>query len=79
LLVAFSTGFAAIFIYYFGLQRVMASKATIYELAYPVTAVVLDYIINNNIMSVGQWLGAVLIVGSMTGITRLKTQDNESF
>ena len=79
LLVAFSTGFAAIFIYYFGLQRVMASKATIYELAYPVTAIVLDYIINNSIMSVGQWLGAALIVGSMTGITRLKTQDNESF
>ena len=79
LFVAFSTGFAAILIYYFGLQRVMASKATIYELAFPVTAVVLDYIINNHIMSVGQWLGAVLIVGSMIGITQLRAQGNKSF
>jgi drug/metabolite transporter (DMT)-like permease len=79
LFVAFSTGFAAIFIYYFGLQRVMASKATIYELAFPVTAVVLDYIVNNNIMSAGQWLGAVLIVGSMIGITQSRAQGNKSF
>jgi len=39
--------------------------------------VVLDYIINNNIMSVGQWLGTILIVGSMIRVTQLRAQGNK--
>jgi len=74
LIIALSTGGLAIFIYYYGLKRIMASKATIYELAFPVTAVVLDYLIHGHIMSVGQWLGAVLIIGSMVRISRLSVK-----
>ncbi|MBN2458470.1 EamA family transporter [Candidatus Woesearchaeota archaeon] len=71
-IIALTTGGAAIFIYYFGLKRVMASKATIYELAFPATAVLMDLLINKNMMNAGQWLGAVLVIGSMVRITRLK-------
>jgi drug/metabolite transporter (DMT)-like permease len=72
-LIAITTGGTAIFIYYYGLKRVMASKATIYELAFPITAVILDYVINKSIMSPGQWLGAALIIVSMIMITRGRT------
>jgi len=71
-IIAITTGGTAIFIYYYGLKRVMASKATIYELGFPVTAVVLDYIIHGSIMSPGQWLGAILIIVSMIMIVRAK-------
>ncbi len=69
-IIALTTGGGAIFIYYYGLKRIKASHATIYELSFPVTAVVLDYIIYGSIMSAGQWLGALLIIYSMTMISR---------
>jgi len=72
LIIAFTTGGTAIFIYYYGLKRTTASRATIYELGFPVTAVALDYVVHGNIMSLGQWLGAMLIIGSMIKITQLK-------
>jgi len=69
-LIALSSGAVAIFIYYYGLKRVQASRATIYELGFPVTAVLLDFILHGTILSPGQWIGAVLIVFSMTQITK---------
>ncbi|MGM5482489.1 MAG: DMT family transporter [Nanobdellota archaeon] len=71
LLIAFTTGGAAIIIYYWGLKRVMASKAAIYELGFPLTAVILDYFIHNETMNIGQWLGAILIISAMWFIIRL--------
>lgn len=70
LVIAVFTGSIATFLYYYGLKRVLASKATIYELAFPVTAIVLDFVIHGTILSAGQWLGAVLIIGSMIMITK---------
>lgn len=71
LLIAFTTGGAAIFIYYWGLKRVMASKATIYELGFPLTAFILDYFVHNEIMGPGRWIGAIIIITSMIFIVRL--------
>jgi drug/metabolite transporter (DMT)-like permease len=69
-LIAFTSGAFAMFLYYFGLKRITASVSTFCELAYPITAIVLDYIINGTILSIGQWLGAVLIIGSVIMITQ---------
>ena len=77
ILIALTTGGTAIFIYYWGLKRVLASKATIYELSFPITAILLDYIINKSIMSPGQWLGAALIIVSMLMITRKRSYEDE--
>jgi drug/metabolite transporter (DMT)-like permease len=74
IIIALTTGGTAIFIYYYGLKHVLASKATLYELSFPVTTVVLDYLIRGNMMSLGQWLGAVLIIVSMISITTLKSR-----
>lgn len=72
IIIALTTGGAAIFIYYWGLRRIMASRATIYELGFPVTAVILDYVVNGHIMNAGQWLGTFLVIASMTTLSRLK-------
>jgi riboflavin kinase/FMN adenylyltransferase len=39
------------FIYYFGLRRVPASAATILELFWPFSALVLDYVVNHNYLN----------------------------
>ncbi len=72
LIIAFSTGGAAIFIYYYGLKKVMASKASIYELAYPVVAIILDFFLHQKIMNFGQWIGAFILLFSMYMITKNK-------
>lgn len=60
--VAFTTGLAAVALYYFGLQRIRASRATILELAFPLTAVVIGYVRFDNRLTVTQWVGAVIVV-----------------
>lgn len=70
ILIAVTTGGLAIIIYYYGLKKVPASKATIYELAFPVTAVLLPYLISGALLSIGQFIGALLIIISMMMITK---------
>ncbi|RLC37737.1 hypothetical protein DRH27_03625, partial [Candidatus Falkowbacteria bacterium] len=50
-LIVFTSGAGAIFIYYFGLKRITASAATICELFWPFSAVVLDWAINKNVLN----------------------------
>jgi len=70
--IAFTSGGAAIFLYYYGLKEISASVATICELAFPLTAVVLEYILRGNILDWFQWFGAVLLVISIMQVSRLK-------
>lgn len=74
ILIAFTTGGAAIFLYYWGLKRIMASRATLYELGFPLTAIALDYMVNGQLMSPGQFLGAGLIILSIIIITRQEAE-----
>lgn len=69
LIIAFTTGGVAIIIYYYGLNKISASISSICELAFPFSAVILDYTIRGSVMSLGQWLGATLLVGSVLAIT----------
>lgn len=72
LLIAFTTGGAAIFLYYYGLKKITASVATICELAFPMTAVVLEYFIHGNILNLVQWLGVVLLIFSIIKVSGIK-------
>lgn len=65
LIIAFTTGGAAIFLYYYGLKKISASVASICELAFPLTAVVLEYFIHGNILSPVQWIGASVLLISI--------------
>lgn len=71
LIIAFTTGGPAIFLYYYGLKRITASVATICELAFPLTAIVLEYIIHGNILSVFQWIGVVVLMFSIFKVSRI--------
>lgn len=71
LLIAFTTGGTAIFLYYYGLKRITASVATICELAFPLTAVALEYFLRGNIMGPVQWAGAFLLLFSIVRVTKL--------
>lgn len=70
ILIAFTTGGTAIFLYYYGLKKISASVATICELAFPITAVLLEYILRDNILDPIQWLGVVILVTSIFKVTR---------
>jgi drug/metabolite transporter (DMT)-like permease len=70
LVIGLTTGSGAIFLYYWGLTRVSASVATICELCLPLSAVLLDYLINGSVLGGWQWLGAALLIGSIVQITR---------
>jgi len=72
LIIAFTTGGAAIFLYYYGLRKISASVATICELSFPLTAVILEYAIRRNMLDVFQWLGAILLVISILRVSRMK-------
>ncbi|HOI29851.1 MAG TPA: EamA family transporter [Melioribacteraceae bacterium] len=72
LLIAFTTGGAAIFLYYYGLKKVTASVATICELAFPLTAVILEYFIYGNILDPVQWLGVVILIFSIIKVSSIK-------
>ncbi len=61
-LIVFTSGAGAIFIYYFGLNRVTASTATIAELFWPFSAVILDYILNKNTLDKIQIIAAIILL-----------------
>jgi drug/metabolite transporter (DMT)-like permease len=73
LLIAFTTGGAAIFLYYYGLKRITASVAAICELAFPMVAVVLEYIVHDNILSPVQWIGVLILLFSILRVSGIKT------
>ena len=74
LIIVATSGAGAMFLYYYGLKKVAASQATLYELAWPVSAVILDYVLNGTILTATQTVGAVILIAAVARITRLKSQ-----
>ena len=68
--IVLSTGTVALSIYYYGLQRLPASHTTIFELAWPLSAVFLDWILRGKMLGTIQLLGALLLIISMVLLTR---------
>jgi len=60
--ISLTSGSVAIFIYYFGLKKISAMMATIMELFFPITAILLDYFVNHQTLSTVQWLSAVVMI-----------------
>lgn len=72
IIIVFTTGATAMFLYYYGLKKVTASQATIYELAWPFSAVIMDFIINKNVLSWSQYLGGALMIFAVYKIAKLE-------
>lgn len=71
MIVVFTSGAVAMYLYYYGLKKIPASLATLCELAWPVSAIVFDYFFNHNILSATQIIGAIILILAVTLATRL--------
>jgi drug/metabolite transporter (DMT)-like permease len=60
-LIVVTSGSTALFLYYYGLRRITASAATLCELFWPVSSVILDYFVNGNTLTPLQ-IGASVIL-----------------
>jgi len=60
-IIVFSSGGLAMLLYYYGLKRVTASVSTICELAFPLSAIVLEFILRGRMLNWTQWLGAIIL------------------
>lgn len=75
IIVVFTSGAVAMYLYYYGLKKIPASLATLCELAWPFSAIIFDYFLNHNVLSFTQIVGAVVLFIAVTLATRLnKTQ-----
>jgi drug/metabolite transporter (DMT)-like permease len=72
LVISLTTGSGAIFLYYWGLTRIPATVATICELCLPLSAVLLDYLVNGSRLGPWQWLGGAVLLGSILRITAMR-------
>lgn len=71
IIIVFTSGAVAMYLYYYGLKKIPASLATLCELAWPVSAVIFDYFFNHNILSTTQIVGAIILIAAVTLATRL--------
>ena len=75
LLIVVSTGTVALFIYYYGLKKLPASHTTLFELFWPLSAVIIDWIIFENSLSIPQLSGAVILLAAMTILTQERSNE----
>jgi drug/metabolite transporter (DMT)-like permease len=76
LLIVFTTGSVALFIYYYGLKHVKASHSTIYELFWPLSAVAIDWIVRGRILLPEQYIGGAVLIISIILLTREQKKQN---
>lgn len=67
--IALVPGLLAMWLYYAGLRRTAASRATLAELAYPLTAAVVGVAFLDAQLVASQWIGAALVVGAVTALS----------
>ncbi|MCK4957440.1 MAG: EamA family transporter [Candidatus Cloacimonetes bacterium] len=68
-IIAITTGSGAIFLFYFGLNKVKAIVSTICELFFPISAVMFDYLINHNSLSAIQIFSGIIMVMAIVQIS----------
>ena len=66
IIIVLSSGTFALFIYYYGLNKLPASHTTLFELFWPLSAVIIDWIRNGEPLEFMQMLGATFLLLSTT-------------
>ena len=74
IVIVLSSGTFALFIYYYGLNKLPASHTTLFELFWPLSAVIIDWIRNGESLAFMQLLGAAFLLLSTT----LLAQENSN-
>lgn len=72
--IALSTGMVALAIYYKGLALVEAKIATILELIFPVTAVLIDAVVYKSILAPSQYLAALVLLFAAYKLSLLRSE-----
>lgn len=68
--ITFSTGMVALLIYYFGLKRVLASRAALLELAWPLSAVIVGFIWLHQGLTWTQGIAGIVLTGAIYQLAR---------
>lgn len=77
-LIALTTGMVAMSIYYYGLKRIPAWASAICELAWPISAVLMDYFIFHKGLTGTQWVGTLILVVSIINVSRMTRNESVS-
>lgn len=72
LLITCTTGLLALGIYYYGLKKIPAHIATIIELLFPFSAVIIDFVYFKNPLSFTQIIGGLILLFAIINIVWLK-------
>ena len=72
--IALSTGMVALYIYYHGLKRTPVRIATVAELVWPLSAVVIDYVYFKNGLTPTQILGALLLLFTIYKVSSMSRE-----
>ena len=70
LLIVLLPDLAGMLLYYRGLAGTAASVATLAELCYPLTALILGTVVQHTPVRAGQWLGLALLLAAVLGLGR---------
>jgi drug/metabolite transporter (DMT)-like permease len=62
LIISITVGSGAIFLYYYGLNKVPAMLASICELCFPLSAILFDYLFHQKILSPVQWVSVLVML-----------------
>ncbi len=73
-IIALTTGSGAIFLYYFGLTHVKANVAAVFELFFPISAIVFDYLFNDAKLSLIQWISAGIMIFAIVNLNRERSK-----
>ena len=67
------TGMLALWIYYRGLTTTPVRIAALMELAYPTTAVLVDYFLYGTVLAWSQYLAAVVLLFAMYKVAKMQS------
>jgi drug/metabolite transporter (DMT)-like permease len=67
-------GLFSLLVYYRGLRGTPASAATLGELSFPLTALLVGYVALHESLSVSQWVGVLVLAATVTALGTVKPQ-----
>lgn len=78
ILLSLIPGLAALTIYYKGLSTTPASSATLAELAFPLTAILIGWAVFDTVPTATQWIGIVLLLGTIVVMSQAAARGREA-
>lgn len=78
ILLALIPGLAALLIYYRGLSTTPASSATLAELAFPLTAILIGWSVFDTVPTGTQWLGIIVLSATIVFMSRAAARGREA-